>query len=237
MKDSPAVAAREARLIARAATSGALATFRRAKRNQGQPYVSKVGVALDSGGRPIFLFSTLAAHTQDLLADGRCSLLVEAPALGPNPLEAARATVVGVAQRLQGEEALSARETYLARHPGAARYVNFGDFAFWRLAVDKVQYVGGFGVARWVKAADYLVACDGWSSAPLLKDLIGPKKADLATALGGKRRGRAVDVDPDGVTFIDSKGRPHRLNFPSPAQNGRSWRSRFASYVKRAAQA
>ncbi|HEY9163352.1 MAG TPA: pyridoxamine 5'-phosphate oxidase family protein, partial [Magnetovibrio sp.] len=98
MKDAPAVFAREARLIARGAVSGALATFRRSARGStqdgGQPYVSKVGVALDPAGRPIFLFSTLAAHTQDLLADERCSVLVEAPVSGANPLQAGRATLV-----------------------------------------------------------------------------------------------------------------------------------------------
>lgn len=153
--EAPQEAAQEARRIAAAALSGALATSRRGKRETGQPYVSKVGVAVDPSGQPVFLFSTLAAHTQDLLADPRCSLLVEAPATPANPLEAARATLLGAARRLEGDEVRVARDIYLARHPGAARYADFGDFAFWRLVVDKVHFVGGFGVAKWVKSADY----------------------------------------------------------------------------------
>ena len=157
---TPVEAARAARQIARAAISGALATLRRSAQDKGQergqPYVSKVGVALDPDGQPLFLFSTLAAHTQDLLVDPRCSLLVEAPSTAANPLESARATLVGKARRLSDAEALAAREIYLARHPEAARYAGFGDFAMWRLAVDKVHFVGGFGNAKWVKGADYL---------------------------------------------------------------------------------
>lgn len=234
-KDGPAYAAREARLIARAAVSGALATFRRAKREPGHPYVSKVGVALDGQGQAIFLFSTLAAHTQDLLADGRCSLLLEAPETTANPLQSARATLSGRARRLDGGEAQAAREIYLARHPSAARYADFGDFAFWALAVDKIHFVGGFGSARWAKGAEYGVFQGNIAAARarLLEDLNGVLRVEMLRAAGLSRRWRAIDVDPDGLTLSGPKGKIERLNFSSPAKDMRSWRARFAACVKR----
>jgi hypothetical protein len=242
--EGPVCAAREARLIARAATSGALATFRRSKREPGHPYVSKVGVALDGGGRALFLFSTLAAHTQDLLADGRCSLLLEAPETMNNPLQSARATLCGRAHRLDGDEALAVRDIYLARHPGAVRYADFGDFAFWALAVDKVHFVGGFGVARWAKGADYALPQASVQAsvqgniaaarARLLEEVNGARRAELLRAAGLSRGWRAMDVDPDGLTLGGPKGRIARLNFPSPAKDVRAWRARFAACVNRA---
>lgn len=234
-KDGPAYAAREARLIARAAISGALATFRRAKREPGHPYVSKVGVALDGQGQAIFLFSTLAAHTQDLLADGRCSLLLEAPVTTANPLQSARATLSGRAHRLEADEAQAAREVYLTRHPSAARYADFGDFAFWAMAVDKIHFVGGFGSARWAKGAEYGVFQGDIAAARprLLEELNGARRAELLWAAGLSRRWRAIDVDPDGLTLGGPKGQIARLNFPTPAKDARSWRARFAACVKR----
>jgi len=162
--DTPEQAARAARDLVETVLSGALATVRRQAKDRtgaagvpgGHPYVSKVGVAVDTAGTPIFLFSTLAAHTQDLLADPRASLLVEAAGQGGgNPLEAARVTLVGQAQPLQGEAAKAARAMYLARHSSAKRYVDFGDFAFWSLSIEKVHYVGGFGQAKWIKGVLY----------------------------------------------------------------------------------
>ena len=234
-KTAPLQAARDARLLARAATSGALATLRRAARGNPQPYVSKVGVALDADGSALFLFSTLAAHTQDLLAAPRCSLLVEAPGEDENPLTAARATLVGGAVRLDGDEALAAREIYLARHPSAARYADFGDFAFWRLTVDKVHYVGGFGMAKWTKGTQYRLNSRDFleSRGRLLNELNGPKNTNLKAAMGLKRSYQAVDVDPDGALICDAKGAMLRLNFPSPAKDLRAWRARFAALVKR----
>jgi putative heme iron utilization protein len=210
-----------------------LATFRRAKRNPGHPYVSKVGLALDGLGQPIFLFSTLAAHTQDLLADGRCSVLIEAPVSTSNPLQSARATLSGMAVRLDGDAALSVREVYLARHPGAARYVDFGDFAFWTMTVDKIHFVAGFGSAKWAKGADYVTECGNLARARVLAELNGAKYADLLNATGHAQGWRAVDIDPDGVTLASPKGRLARHDFLAPAKDLRSWRAKFAASVKR----
>lgn len=228
--DSSAKIARDARLIARAARSGALATSRRAKRNTGQPYVSKVGVALLGDGTPLFLFSTLAAHTQDLLAEARCSLLVERPGTTGNPLEAARATLVGQARKLtKAKDVAEARAVYLARHPDAARYVDFADFAFWRLDVDKVQYVGGFGRAKWVKAEAYLQPCDALLAkrSALISDLNERHTADLNHMAGNGQSWRAVDLDADGLSLMGPKGAWVRADFPSPAATVKGWRARF----------
>lgn len=226
-----AVPAHAARLIARAALSGALATHRRGK---GDPYVSKVGLALDVDGTPLFLLSTLAAHTQDILADPRAALLVEAPVTQANPLESARATLTGRMMRLEGKDDAHVRARYLARHPGAARYAGFGDFSLWTLAVDKIHFVGGFGVATWAKGVDYRHPAPDLvrAEAGILASLDGVQKDHLARIMvhqtGRSARGwRAVSIDVDGVSLSGPKGTEARLNFASPATNRRGWRDRF----------
>jgi len=244
---TPEHVAREARLIARGALKGALATSRRAGRPQaqGHPYVSKVGVAVDQGGAPIFLFSTLAAHTQDLLVDPRASLLVEAPTTASNPLEDARCTLVGRVELLSGFEVDAARATYLARHPGAARYAGFGDFAPWRMHVEKVHFVGGFGRAKWFKGTDYSSFAPNLVRAQteILDGLNAEKSTDIyalaAHAMGRSvgRAGRgwqAVGLDADGLCLRNEKGVSLRIDFVSAAHDVRGWKSRFQTMLKRA---
>jgi hypothetical protein len=48
------------------------------KADEGYPGGSVVGFAPDEDGRPLFIFSGMSAHTQDILADPRCSLTVAA---------------------------------------------------------------------------------------------------------------------------------------------------------------
>jgi heme iron utilization protein len=114
--------------------------------------------AADGLGRPLLLISGLAVHTRNLEADPRASLLVADAGPGADPLAAERVTLLGDARRLAAGEVGDARTLYLARHPDAAAWVDFGDFAFWRLEVDQVYMVGGFGVMGWVTAEDYAAA-------------------------------------------------------------------------------
>ncbi|MCW8915139.1 MAG: CREG family protein [Magnetovibrio sp.] len=239
--EAPYKAAHAARLIARATLKGALATNRKAAKGtkQNHPYVSKVGVAVDFDGAPLFLFSTLAAHTQDLLADERASVLLEAPTSAVNPLEGARCSLIGRVQQLSGDKADLARALYLIRHPGAAMYAGFGDFSMWRMQVEKVHYVGGFGRAKWAKAKDYLLSCPNLTktSGRIVEDLTHKWAEDLSLVFKAKtgrsaRGWKVLAIDGDGLILSGSKGAQQRLDFASPARDGRGWRTRFRTLVK-----
>jgi Pyridoxamine 5'-phosphate oxidase len=90
-------AALAARNIVRQALKGALATLDRAgpEHPGGHPYASLVTVATTPQGRPIFLLSGLALHTQNLKADPRASLMIDATSLAGDPLAGGRVTLIG----------------------------------------------------------------------------------------------------------------------------------------------
>src|SRR5437763_10932138 len=69
---------------------GSLSTLSR--KQPGFPFGSVMPYGLDDRGRPIFLISTMAMHTQNLQADARASLLVTQDDTGSDPLGAARVT-------------------------------------------------------------------------------------------------------------------------------------------------
>ena len=108
----------------------------------GGPYVSLVNYACNEKGRPIFLFSSLARHTQCLLKDQRASLLIaEIPSEG-DALEGLRASFSGT---MTPATATDVKSMYISKHPYAAGYAEFGDFSFWKLTPELVHLVGGFG--------------------------------------------------------------------------------------------
>ena len=111
---------------------------------------------LDEQGRPIFLISTMAMHTQNLQADPRASLLVTEPNAGSDPLGASRLTVVGNVLPVPRSEVAEARKLYLARYANSKYWVDFEDFSFYRMDVVDIYYVGGFGVMGWVSASEYV---------------------------------------------------------------------------------
>lgn len=132
---------------------GSLATLSR--KQPGFPFGSVMPYGLDGSGRPIFLISTMAMHTQNLQADPRASLLVMQPDASGDPLGASRVTVIGNVFTVPESEVAEARKLYLERHANSKYWVDFEDFSFYRMAVMDVYYVGGFGVMSWVQASDY----------------------------------------------------------------------------------
>ena len=145
--------AERARTLVYLSRIGSLSTVSR--KQPGFPFGSVMPYGLDASGRPLFLISTMAMHTQNLQADPRASLLVTQDDAASDPLGAARVTLIGNVLQIAQPDGGDARERYVARHAKSQYWVDFDDFSFYRLNVVDVYYVGGFGVMGWVSAADY----------------------------------------------------------------------------------
>jgi putative heme iron utilization protein len=190
------------RRVARAARKAALAT-NLASAPDHPPYVSLVTLAFDHDLSPILLLSRLADHTRNLLADGRAALLLDGTDGHANPQTGPRVTLTG---RLGEDTDPRLRRRFLARHPGAELYAGFGDFAIWRMQVERAHFVGGFGRAVWFDAplvppeeADFTSAAEDLLLARLNQD-----HPDLLSALALRAGGEAgagwklTGIDPDG---------------------------------------
>ncbi|MEM0922183.1 MAG: DUF2470 domain-containing protein [Pseudomonadota bacterium] len=145
-------ARRASKTFLRTARFGALATL---DPGTGIPMASRVSLATSGDGAPLFLISQLSGHFGALEADSRASLLLGEPGRG-DPLAHPRITVFGQASRVFETERMALRARFLARHPKAELYVDFGDFAFWRLEPEGASYNGGFGKAYAMAREDLL---------------------------------------------------------------------------------
>src|SRR4026208_2555083 len=101
--------AADARALVRRALKASLATI---AAGSGHPYASLITVATEASGAPVFLISTLAQHTNNLAQDPPASLLLDGAGAAGDPLQGARVTLYGRAEKT-GEEA--ARRRFLAR--------------------------------------------------------------------------------------------------------------------------
>lgn len=142
-----------ARTLVHVGRIGSLSTISR--KQPGFPFGSVMPYGLDPRGRPIFLISSMAMHTQNLQSDPRASLLVTQPDASGDPLGASRVTLVGNTLPVPEADLADARNLYLARYANSKYWVDFEDFSFYRMDVIDVYYVGGFGVMGWTKASDY----------------------------------------------------------------------------------
>jgi len=207
---------RAARTLLREARSGALATL---MAGSGDPYCSLVNVATAADGSPLLLISRLAVHTRNILADPRVSLMLDERRAG-DPLEGARVMLMGTAGATDDPQA---RRRYLDRQPEAKAFADFGDFAFYRIALKGAHLVAGFGRIVDLAAADLLADLAGAETLVSAEaEIVAHMNAEhldaialYATRLLGESGGdwRCVGCDPDGLE-LQWERRARWLNFP-----------------------
>jgi heme iron utilization protein len=211
--------AERARTLAYTARIGTLSTH--SQKQPGFPFGSVMPYALDARGRPMFLISTMAMHTQNLKSDPRASLLITQPDAGGDPLGAARVTLVGTAAPIPDPAVAKARKLYLERHPNSSHWVDYDDFSFYRMEIVDVYYVGGFGVMGWVAAAEYA----GAQHDPLADSAAGiiqHMNADHGDALILIARVFAgMEAEEATMTSVDRLGFHVRLKTPDGMRSAR----------------
>jgi heme iron utilization protein len=176
---------------------------------------------LDDHGRPTFLISSMAMHTQNLLVNPRASLLVTQSDGSGDPLGSARITVMGNVVPVPQPELAETRKLYLERYANSAYWVDFEDFSFHRMEVVDLYYVGGFGVMGWVSASDYELARPD-PLADAAGDILDHMNADHKDALillASKLAG--IEASDATMTAVDRLGFHVRLNTESGMRGAR----------------
>lgn len=226
--------------LLRSIRAGALGSL---SREGGFPFATLVNVATDLDGWPILLMSGLSAHTKNLTADTRASILLSEGGKG-DPLAHPRLTVVGQARKTVDPELRARlRRRFLARHPKSELYVDFPDFSFWKLEISSAHLNGGFA-----RAADFdgpTMTTDLTDAAELIaieESAIEHMNADhadavrlYATRLAGEKEGRwrATGVDPEGMDLACGDS-TCRIAFDHRIRTGAELRKILAEMGKKA---
>lgn len=211
------------RQLLRGLRFGTLATLQA----DGGPFASLVNIASGIDGTPVTLISRLAVHTQNIARDSRVSLLLAHAGgadVADDPASHPRVSLSGRAQITTDP---NDRRRFLARHPHAAAYADFTDFAFYRLAPESIHLVAGFGRITGLAPEDVLSGADVAAQlAPIEADAIAHMNDDHADALAlyatvlaqatpSSRPWRATGLDTEGIDLSDGE-RAARVWYPQP---------------------
>jgi putative heme iron utilization protein len=193
-----------ARTLLHLGRTGTLAT--QSRKQPGFPFGSVAPYGVGAAGRPTFLISTMAMHTQNLAEDPRASLLVTQPGWTEDPLAGSRVSLLGRVTPVPEAEVEPVRTDYLARHEQARYWVDFDDFAFYRLDVVDLYFVAGFGAMGWVEADEYRTAVPD-PLAEAAPKIVSHMNQDHADALVLYARAFAnTEADSATMTAVDRLG-------------------------------
>ncbi|KAF3784123.1 hypothetical protein EJ110_NYTH15579 [Nymphaea thermarum] len=167
-------------------------------RRQGYPFGSLVDFAPDSMGHPIFSFSPLAIHTRNLLADPRCTLVVQVPGWSG-------VTIFGDVYPLPADKQEWAHKHYIAKHQQGASQ-QWGNFYYYRMeSISDIYFIGGFGTVAWVDVNEYetlepdkIAVNGGEQHLKALNAMFSKPLKELLSA--------DAEIDDAALISIDSKG-------------------------------
>lgn len=246
-------AADRARRLIRACDRATLTTIQRQDgrgggETAGWPYPSLVLVACDHDGSPLLLISNLADHTRNIADDARVGLLFDGTAGLAQPLTGARLSVLG---RIARSDEPRHRDRFLRRHPDAALYAGFADFALYRVAIERAHLVAGFGRIHWLTVAELNLPALPLALAEAEVDIIARMTGGQADALARRASvapGSTVGddeaehgwtmtgIDPEGCD-LRRGGYVARVDFEQRTTDPESARMALAALAQQAGEA
>ncbi|KNC96756.1 uncharacterized protein SPPG_07963 [Spizellomyces punctatus DAOM BR117] len=142
-----------------------------------------------SSGSPLLYLVTWGTHARNVRASPHASVSFRHPNFTLTPpdsrgeLDEARVSLLGDLVRVEGDDEIKkAQECFFARHPDAKEFPHHS--AFYRLEVQDVRWIGGFGDRHF----------NGWIPADLYLD--NPQGSALQMQGNGlKRRGKRSRID------------------------------------------
>lgn len=187
-----------ARKLLRRCGKGALATI---DRDDGKPYTSLVVFAVMADASPVMLLSDLADHTANLKQNDGISLMLDGMEPGLESMAGSRLTVQG---RISIDKDPATKARIVARHPEAAIYADFGDFNVYRITMERVHLIGGFGFIHWLDAKDVLADAPKLDAAA--EEIIDHMNDDHADAVAAYASASGMDGDQWQMIGIDTDG-------------------------------
>lgn len=191
----------------------------------GGPLASRIGWATDMDGSPIFTTSHHTDKAKAIAADNRASAIIGESSKG-DPLAQARMSIRGRVYKItDAGDIARVRRRYLAQQPKSKLYIDLGDFACWRMEIERASYFAGFGQAFRFLPEDILTSLDHCQALleteQRIVDHMNEDHKDAvglyATVLCKKDPGnwKITGLDPEGVNLMTGTD-TCRLRFDQP---------------------
>ena len=200
----------------------------------GYPFGSVTPYCVDQQCRPIIYISHIAQHTRNIVADPRVSLTVIENNGSDDVQAQGRVTCIANALQVSDGEA-GVRDRYFRYFPSAQEYERTHGFAFFRLELVRVRFIGGFGQIFWVESNEFMTP-NPFSPEQEFR-IVQHMNYDHADALRryvGGEPAVMVGIDAEGFDVLKS-GRKIRLPFDTPVRNMEEARQALVAMAKRPA--
>jgi putative heme iron utilization protein len=202
---------------------------------EGYPFGSIAPYTINYDGEPIILISDIAQHTRNIKQDNRVSLTVFDPGVD-DPQATSRLTWIGDAEPVDPSDG-AARDRYLRYFPASESYFETHDFSFYRIALRRARFIGGFGQIFWIEP-DAMLVKNPFNETE--KGIVEHMNRDHQQALfhycklfgaAGAAAATMTGIDGEGFDLL-ADNRKLRIDFDSPIQTSEEARANLVRLAR-----
>ncbi|WP_223786609.1 HugZ family protein [Marinicella meishanensis] len=206
----------------------------------GYPFGSVTTYMTDHQGHPIIYISYLAQHTKNIQQNPQMSLLVNQD--HTDDINAgARLTLLGRAERVSSDESAALAAKFFLKFPESQQYQDTHDFEFYRIRVEYVRYIGGFGQIFWLDVNQFILPQPDWlGHEQAAIDHMNEDHQDAMKFICSYYRNfeadhiRMTHLYADGCVLQANEQHNHFLPFPAPVMQAQDIRIQLVQMTQQA---
>ena len=214
--------------LLRNSSEGVLSTI--SVRNEGYPFGSFVTYISDVDRSVIIYASNIAQHTINLKENSKSCLTLFKIDDDLDKQNSSRMTLLGDLQSLPEKEIDETRMRFEEFLPESKKYASMHDFNFYRLHIDQIRWIGGFGKIAWLDNKEWKQFKPKWTSNQIsIMDHMNHDHAKNISASLHAQHGvqdaeaKMFALSIDGY-FVKSKDEIYFISFEKVCKNAKEYK-------------
>ncbi len=221
--------------LLRSSNSGILSTI--SKSSNDYPFGSFV-TFISCKSRSIYLYlSTIAEHTKNINYNSKsCLTIFKTKAIGDTQ-NSQRLSLIGDLELVTDLE--SCQDRFFSFFPKSKDYSKFHTFNFFKLNINKVRWIGGFGKIAWIENQKWKPHNPDWSKDEkyIIDHMNNDHLNTIISSLNAQHgiydlNTKMFALSIDGY-YVKSNKRIFFIQFPDPCENTRQYREMLVSLAKK----
>ena len=219
---------KEAVTLLRTSSEGVLSTI--SVKHEGYPFGSFVTYISDRDRSVIIYASDIAQHTINLKKDSKSCLTLFKLDDAEDKQNSSRMTLIGDLKSLPEKDVEMTKSRFENFLPESKKYSNMHDFNFYRLHVNQVRWIGGFGKIAWLDNKNWLQGEPKWSKneTSIIEHMNEDHGKNIASSLNAQhgikdKNAMMFSLSIDGY-YVRSNGNTYFISFKEICTNAKEYK-------------
>jgi len=192
-----------------------------------------------SRSRSIYLYiSTLAQHTKNIKNSNKVCLTITNINHSGDKQDSARLSLLGKVDLVKDDEIKYCEQSYYSLIPNSINYKKMHDFSFYKISIDSIRWIGGFGEISWLKKDNWLEHTPDWKEREnMIIDHMNSDHSDsishsLKMQYGiSDKSAKMAFLNIDGY-YVKSRGKFYFIKFEKTCMNSKEYKEELVRLAR-----